>query len=143
MINARKILIVDDDPNMQLALRIRLEANNYAVFSAGDGTAGIQQTRKHNPDLILLDLGLPAEDGFSVLERLRENKTMSSIPVIVVSGRDRIASCGRSLQAGAKAFLQKPVDNTRLLSLVAQHLGSKGSGPEYQDLWLGDYGAMN
>ena len=143
MMNQRKILIVDDDPEMQLALRVRLKANNYAVYFAGDGMAGIEETRKHSPDLILLDLGLPAGDGFSVLEQLRGNKSMNSIPVIVVSGRDKVASCGRSLQAGAKAFLQKPVDDARLLSLVAQYLGEKGSGLEYQHPQLNHYGPMN
>lgn len=139
MVNQRKVLIVDDDPEMQLSLGIRLKAMNYAVISAGDGVAGIEEARMHNPDLILLDLGLPTADGFNVLERLRESNGMSSIPVIVVSGRDKIANCGRALQFGAKAFVQKPFDNAQLMSLVAQHVGSKGNLLEYQ----GAFGAAN
>jgi len=77
------------------------------------------------PDLIILDLGLPAGDGFSVLERLKANLTLTSIPVIVVSARDRNENRERALKAGARAFLQKPVDNARLLSVIRQALGER------------------
>jgi DNA-binding response OmpR family regulator len=65
----KKILIVDDDPEVRLSLQVRLKVNNYDVVFAGDGVAGIAEARKHLPDVIILDLGLPAGDGFSVLER--------------------------------------------------------------------------
>jgi CheY-like chemotaxis protein len=81
------------------------------------------------PDLIILDLGLPAGDGFSVLERLKANGSLSMIPVIVVSGRARIPNRDQALQAGAVAFLQKPVENTRLLSLIRQILGGTSDSP--------------
>ncbi len=136
----KKILIVDDDPEMRLALHIRLKANNYDVAVAVDGVSGIAETRKHMPDLILLDLGLPAGDGFTVLERLQINDSLAHIPVIVVSGRDRAANKDRALKAGAKMFLQKPVKNAELLYAIEQTLGIKshsaastvyelGSGP--------------
>jgi DNA-binding response OmpR family regulator len=70
------------------------------------------------PDLIILDLGLPAGDGFSVLERLKANQSLCFIPVIVLSGRDRNANKERALKAGARFFLQKPVANDRLLSVI-------------------------
>jgi DNA-binding response OmpR family regulator len=135
----KKILIVDDDPEMRLALHIRLKANNYDVAVAVDGVSGIAETRKHMPDLILLDLGLPAGDGFTVLERLAINDSLAHIPVIVVSGRDRAANKDRAIKAGAKVFLQKPVKNAELLYAIEQTLGVKthsgslvydiGSGP--------------
>jgi len=121
----KKILIVDDDPEMRLALHIRLKANNYDVAVAVDGVSGIAETRKHMPDLILLDLGLPAGDGFTVLERLAINDSLAHIPVIVVSGRDRAANKDRALKAGAKIFLQKPVKNAELLYAIEQTLGLK------------------
>ena len=121
----KKILIVDDDPEMRLALHIRLKANNYDVAVAVDGVSGIAETRKHMPDLILLDLGLPAGDGFTVLERLAINDSLAHIPVIVVSGRDRAANKDRALKAGAKVFLQKPVKNAELLYAIEQTLGVK------------------
>lgn len=121
----KKILIVDDDPEMRLAMHVRLKANNYAIGFAVDGVSGVAEARKQNPDVILLDLGLPAGDGFTVLERLQANDTLACIPVIVVSGRDRAAHRDRSLKAGARIFLQKPVRNSDLLLAIEQVLGLK------------------
>jgi DNA-binding response OmpR family regulator len=119
----KKILIVDDDPDMRMGLHIRLKANHYDVFFAADGIASIAEARKHMPDLIILDLGLPSGDGFSVMERLKANDDLALIPVIVVSARDLNANKERVLKAGAKAFLQKPVANAELLGIIRQALG--------------------
>jgi DNA-binding response OmpR family regulator len=120
--NQKTILVVDDDPDVRLSLDVRLKANHYDTIFAEDGMTGIVEAQKHMPDLIMLDLGLPAGDGFSVLEWLRASDGLSSIPVIVVSGRDRTANRDRALRAGAKAFLQKPVDNIHLLSTIRRAL---------------------
>lgn len=114
----KKILIVDDDPDVRLSLQLRLTANEYDVIFASDGVASIAEARKHAPDLMILDLGLPVGDGFSVLERLRVSGKLSSIPVIVLSGRDRVGNWDRVLKAGARTFLQKPVANERLLAVI-------------------------
>jgi DNA-binding response OmpR family regulator len=114
----KKILVVDDDPDMRLGLQLRLTANHYDVIFAADGVASIAEARKHMPDLMILDLGLPAGDGFSVLERLKVNESLSAIPVIVLSGRDRVGNWDRALKAGAKTFLQKPVANDKLLAVI-------------------------
>jgi DNA-binding response OmpR family regulator len=116
------ILIVDDDPDMRQALQIRLKANGYDVHCAEDGVGAISEARKHSPDLIILDLGLPAGDGFVVLDRLKTNLNLSPIPVIVLSGRDRRASQKRALDAGARAFLQKPFKNSEFLAVVRHTL---------------------
>jgi DNA-binding response OmpR family regulator len=125
----KKILIVDDDPDVQLSLQVRLKASHYDVIVASDGVGSIAEARKHLPDLILLDLGLPAGDGFSVLERLKANDSLSMIPVIVLSARDRASNRDRALKAGAKVFLQKPVDNARLLTVMRQILDPKDDKP--------------
>lgn len=114
----KKILIVEDDPDLLMGLQLRLSANDYDVIPAGNGMAGIAQMRKHKPDLMLLDLGLPAGDGFSVLERMRINESLPSMPVIVFSGRDRVGNQDRALKAGASSFLQKPVENETLLAAI-------------------------
>jgi DNA-binding response OmpR family regulator len=121
----KTILVVDDDPDVRQSLHVRLKANNYHVIFAVDGVSSIAEARKHMPDLIILDLGLPAGDGFAVLEMLKANDKLSLIPVIVVSARDRNANRGRALKAGARAFLQKPVDNGHLLLAIGQVLGEK------------------
>ena len=120
----KKILVIEDDPEMRLALQIRLKANNYSVVFAVDGVSGVAEARKHTPDLILLDLGLPAGDGFTVLERLQAIPALAPIPVVVVSGRDRTASLDRAMMSGARAFLQKPVRNGELLLTIDRFLSS-------------------
>jgi DNA-binding response OmpR family regulator len=119
----KKILIIEDDPDVRLGYHVRLKANNYDTFFAVDGISSLAEARKHQPDLIILDLGLPAGDGFVVMERLKTNPHLAVIPIIVVSARDPFASKERALRAGAKAFLQKPVDNDELLAVIRQCLG--------------------
>jgi two-component system KDP operon response regulator KdpE len=122
-VNPADILIVDDDPDMLQALQIRLKASGYDVHCAEDGIGAISEARRHAPDLIVLDLGIPSGDGFVVLDTLRANIDLSSIPVIVLSGRDRRANEERVLNAGAKAFLQKPVESNEFLAAIRQALG--------------------
>jgi DNA-binding response OmpR family regulator len=124
------ILIVDDDPDMRQALQLRLKASGYNVHCAEDGIGAISEARKNTPDLIVLDLGLPAGDGFVVLDMLKTNLHLSSIPVIVLSGRDRRANQERVLNAGARAFLQKPVQTNEFLSVIRQTLDKKHHKPD-------------
>jgi DNA-binding response OmpR family regulator len=140
--NHKKILIADDDPDVRLALHVRLKINNYEVIYAADGVASIAEAKKHMPDLIILDLGLPAGDGFSVLQRLKANDSLSMIPVIVVTGRTRVPNRDWALKAGAVAFLQKPVDTARLLSVIRHEFGERVDYPSV--VWeLGDNGLLN
>jgi DNA-binding response OmpR family regulator len=129
-VNSADILVVDDDPDMRQALQIRLRANGYDVHCAEDGIGAISEARKHTPDLIVLDLGIPAGDGFVVLDTLRTNIDLSSIPVIVLSGRDRRANEERVLNAGARAFLQKPVQSNDFLAVIRQALDEKHQKPQ-------------
>jgi two-component system KDP operon response regulator KdpE len=121
----KKILIVDDDPDVLHGMHVRLKANNYDTFLAGDTFSGVAEARKHEPDLILLDLGLPAGGGFVVMERLKNIPSLAIIPIVVVSARDGLENQKRALEAGAKAFLQKPVDNAELLAVIRQALGER------------------
>ncbi|MGD0571055.1 MAG: response regulator [Candidatus Sulfotelmatobacter sp.] len=116
----KKILIVEDDADVRLGYNVLLRANHYDTFFAADGLCAISEARKCLPDVIVLDLGLPAGDGFVVLERLRANMQLSMIPVIVVSGRDLPGNKERALQSGAKAFVQKPWNDNELLALIGK-----------------------
>ena len=119
----KKILIVDDDPDVRQGMYLRLKANHYDAIFAADGLTGMSEARKHGPDLIILDLGLPAGDGFVVMERLKTFPSLAVIPIIVVSGRSGLANRKRAISAGATAFLEKPVDNAELLAVVRRALG--------------------
>lgn len=114
----QKILVVDDDPDLVRALRLRLRANNYDITTASDGYSAIATAQKERPDLIVLDLGLPAGDGFVVLDRLQNSDVLSGVPVIVLSARDPQGNEERALKAGAAAFFQKPADNEELLNVI-------------------------
>jgi DNA-binding response OmpR family regulator len=118
----KKILIVEDDADVRLGYNVFLKANHYDTFFAADGNSAVSEARKHEPDLVILDLGLPAGDGFKVLEWFRGNPNMAVIPVIVVSARDLHGNKERALKAGARAFLQKPWDDDELLALITQLL---------------------
>lgn len=121
----KKILIIEDDADARLALNVRLKANGYDTFFAVDGVSAISEARKSSPDLVLLDLGLPAGDGYTVMERFRNLPEMALTPLVVVSGRDFRAHRERALQAGAKVFLQKPVKNELLLRVIHKLLGDE------------------
>lgn len=121
--NGKKILIVDDDQDLLLGLTPRLKANGYTVVSAMDGISAIGVARKETPDLVILDLGLPAGDGFVVLERMRNLPDLAAIPVIVLSAWDPTSNEKRALDAGAVAFFQKPADNHDFLAAIRQALG--------------------
>jgi DNA-binding response OmpR family regulator len=113
-----KIMIVDDEMELRRGLNLRLRANHYETAYATDGLSAIAMAHTERPDLIILDLGLPAGDGFVVMERLQQSAKLSSIPVIVLSAQDPQSSRARSLQAGAMAFFQKPADNAKLLNAI-------------------------
>lgn len=119
----RKILIVDDDPDLRRGLNVRLRANNYETAFATDGMSAISVAQKEKPDLIILDLGLPAGDGFTVIERLKAIAPLAVVPIIVLSARDPQTSRERALQSGAETFFQKPVDNEELLAAIRKALG--------------------
>jgi DNA-binding response OmpR family regulator len=123
-----KILIVDDDPDMRRALKIRLGANHYDTVQAADGYSAISVAQKEQPNLIILDLGLPAGDGFVVLDRLQNSDSLSNIPVIVLTARDPQFNEERTLQAGALAFFQKPADNNELLNVIRATLPTNWPG---------------
>jgi two-component system KDP operon response regulator KdpE len=114
----QKILVVDDDPDLVRALRLRLRANNYDITTASDGYSAVASAQKDRPDLIVLDLGLPAGDGFVVLDRLQNIDALAGVPVIVLSARDPQGNEERALKAGATAFFQKPADNEELLNVI-------------------------
>lgn len=124
----QKILIVDDDPDLRRALNVRLRANQYETSYAADGFSAIAMAQKERPDLIILDVGLPAGDGFVVLERLRQNASLSCIPVIVLTARDPQSTQDKIIQAGATAFFQKPADNSELLNTIRSVLSPAWPG---------------
>src|ERR1700722_3875435 len=123
----KKILVVDDDPDISRGMGVRLKANHYDTFFATDAVSTLREARKHEPDLIILDLGLPNGHGFEVIEKVKVWPSLAMIPIIVVSAQDVRANKERAIKARAKAYLQKPVDNVELLRIIRQALGTIGT----------------
>lgn len=118
-----KLLIVDDDRDTLMAMAIRLKREGYEIVVASDGVGAVQMATREKPDAILLDIGLPAGDGIEVLRRLRSLNTIATIPTLIFTARDPATWKEKALEAGAVAFLQKPVDNQYLLTKLDEHIG--------------------
>jgi two-component system KDP operon response regulator KdpE len=117
-----KILIIDDNLDLCLSLRIRLQAD-YDTYVANDAGTGLCMAFTKMPDVIILDIGLPDYDGYFVMQSLSEIPGLVGVPVIVLTARDRFTHEWRCLDAGAKRFFQKPIDNRSLLVAIEQLVG--------------------
>jgi len=112
---------------------VRLRYSGYDTYFATDALTCLAAASKEEPDLIILDLGLPAGDGFLVIEQFKLHPTLNLIPIIVVSARDARANQERATLAGATAYLQKPVDNAEFLAVIRKALGKLATMEEPAD----------
>ena len=119
MENKYHILIIDDEPQIRKILRITLESNSYKVSEAENGNDGIVLAASHKPHLIILDLGLPDQDGISVLKNIRD---WSSIPIIILSVRNSEEDIVNCLDIGADDYLAKPFNTSELLARIRANL---------------------
>lgn len=120
---ANKILIIEDDPVGRHILHTALKAAKFETAMAGDAMLALTQARQEKPDLIVLDLGLPAGGGFIFLHRLRMFPALAVIPVLVVSGLDRAVNEQAALDAGAAAYLEKPATPDVIIAKIREILG--------------------
>lgn len=109
------IVIIDDEPQIRKILTITLEAQDYKVIEAAKGRDGIIAVANYHPQMVILDLGLPDTDGFSVLSEIR---TWSSVPVIILSVRDSEESIVKALDIGADDYITKPFNTKELLARI-------------------------
>jgi two-component system KDP operon response regulator KdpE len=119
MENKYHILIIDDEPQIRKILRITLESNSYKVTEAENGNDGIVLTAANKPHLIILDLGLPDQDGISVLKNIRD---WSTIPIIILSVRNSEEDIVTCLDIGADDYLTKPFNTSELLARIRANL---------------------
>ena len=130
-----QVLLVEDDPAVRSLVETTLEAHGYRTASAATGEAGIMAAASRNPELVLLDLGLPDMDGNDVIRRLR---TWSTVPIIVLSARIEDADKVAALDAGADDYLTKPFSVEELLARVRASLrrGGWGHGDEAESVYV-------
>jgi DNA-binding response OmpR family regulator len=118
----KKILIVDDERDIVKALMIRLQGAGYEVVTAFDGAQAIFVAHKEKPDLILLDIRMPAGNGFSVAEKLKHSVNTLSIPVIFLTGSPERNAEERAMTLGARFYIKKPYDPEELLDAIKRAL---------------------
>jgi DNA-binding response OmpR family regulator len=123
------ILIIDDGVDSWHLLSSVLKTHNYRPVWAADGMQAISAARLHQPQAILLDLGLPGEDGLHVLDRLKSNRLLSDIPVIVVTVRDRQEAEEKARRLGAAGYVQKPVRVDALMASLQTVLATQNDVP--------------
>ena len=111
--NKAQILVVEDDASVRNLIATTLKAHEYRYLTAADGQSAILEASSHNPDIILLDLGLPDMDGVEIVRKIR---TWSNVPIIIISARSEDADKIEALDAGADDYLTKPFSVEELLA---------------------------
>ena len=118
----KKILIVDDERDIVKGLMIRLQGAGYEVVTAFDGAQGVFMAHKEKPDLIILDIRMPAGDGFSVAQRLKRSIHTFTIPVIFLTGSPEKNAEEKAMALGARFYVKKPYDPEELLDAIERAL---------------------
>jgi len=126
------ILVIEDEPGIRKVLRVLLEAENYRVIEAGSAERGEIEARTHKPDLLLVDLGLPDDDGLVI----RHVRAWSPVPVVVLSARTMESQKVAALDAGADDYVTKPFSAAELLARVRAGLRRASRGADALPLLL-------
>ncbi len=125
----KRILVVEDDRDLALGLRVWLKALGYDGAVSTNGAEAIDQMARWQPDLVLLDLGLPDEDGLQVLGRMRANPLFAGIPVVILTACVAALKKVQAFSSGAEAFLCKPVDRLDLQRTIEHVLQAQERTP--------------
>lgn len=118
--SVRKILIVDDEPNIVMSLEYGFKKKAFEVFVARDGTEALEIAKKEVPDVILLDIMMPQMDGYETLKRVRNEKNLKDAKVIFLSAKSKMADVEKGLKMGADGYMTKPFSIKKILTDVEQ-----------------------
>ena len=119
----RRLLVADDDEEILRVVSLILSKEGYTIISAGDGEEALRKARAEKPDAILLDIRMPGMDGLTVLERLRNEESVASIPVGFLTGQEDLETYERARELGGQIYLLKPFSAARLVTFVGLLLG--------------------
>jgi DNA-binding response OmpR family regulator len=120
---AKRILIVDDDELVLMAMRELLKSQNYEVLTFSRGSEALKILDQEILDLIILDIVMPEMDGFELCKKIRERKNGQTTPIVFLSAKNQEEDQKRGLEVGANLFLSKPINPQRLLALIADVIG--------------------
>jgi DNA-binding response OmpR family regulator len=119
----KKILIVDDEPNIVISLEFLMKREGFQVFVANDGEAALEQLAAHQPDLVLLDVMMPKRNGYEVCQQIRSNVAWQQTKVIMLTAKGRDTEMAKGMAMGADAYMTKPFATKELVAQVKQLLG--------------------
>ncbi len=123
MSDQKQILVVDDELDMLMAIKLRLEASGYKVITATDGLEGLNEARRLKPDLIILDIMLPKMNGYKVSRFLKFDEEYKDIPIIMLTALSGDDDRATGVETGADAYLTKPFETQVLVNTVRSIVG--------------------
>ncbi len=115
---SRRILIVDDEPNIVTSLEFLMRESSYEVRVARDGDEALRRAESFRPDLILLDVMMPQRSGFEVCQKIRENPALRDVKIVMLTAKGRDVEKNRGLNLGANAYVTKPFSTKELMNTV-------------------------
>ncbi|HUU80218.1 MAG TPA: response regulator [Acidobacteriota bacterium] len=120
---AKRILVVDDDEMVRIALNELLRPEGFEVHSVSSGTEALKRIDENSYDLLILDIIMPEMDGFELCKRIREKEGLRETPIVFLTAKSREEDRGRGLEVGANLFLTKPISPEKLLRIISDTMG--------------------
>lgn len=114
----RRVVIIEDEPNIVLSLEFLLQREGYETASATDADSGLALVRQARPDVVLLDIMMPKRDGYELCQTIKADPDLRSIAIIMVSARGQEVEVLKGLELGASAYVTKPFGNAEILEAV-------------------------
>ncbi|MFV8835267.1 response regulator [Aquisalimonas sp.] len=121
----KRILIVDDEPNIVLSLEFLMKKNGYDVETATDGEQALTAVDRQRPDLVLLDVMMPRKDGYQVCQTLRENADYANMRIVMLTAKGRDVEREKGLSLGADDYITKPFSTQDVVDKVGELLGDR------------------
>ncbi|WP_298418400.1 response regulator [uncultured Kordia sp.] len=118
----RKILIVDDEPNIVMSLEYAFKKQNFEVFIARDGSEALEILKHQIPDVVLLDIMMPNVDGYQTLTHIRENESLKHTKVVFLTAKNKASDIEKGLELGADKYLTKPFSVKKIISEMLELL---------------------
>lgn len=119
-----KILLVEDDKKISMAMGIRIKSFGFSFSSVPDAITAVSEAVRYEPDLVILDINLPGGDGFTVAERLRNRPGAHDVPMVFITASKQDGLRDRARAMGAIGYLEKPFDSMQLLQVIQDSLDS-------------------
>ena len=121
----KKVLIVDDEPNIIMSLEFLMKKNGYEVFIARNGAEAIKAVDRQHPDIVILDIMMPQVDGYEVCEYIKQQKTPSEAKVIFLSAKGKESDIAKGYEVGADFYMTKPFSTKNLVNKINELTVSK------------------